>query len=163
MAARDTQYRVMVLELEGVLCPSGETTGTPDGLIWLPVLEGLLEPWPDVWVIVTTSKAQKPLSSELPRLLGPLEPRLLGHTFGMNRSDGVEAAVAVVNGQQLEHLVVVSDASDLPSYRLNVLLCDPRRGLSAPRTRAAIAHWLVQSAPPGNIHGSSSNARLPTV
>jgi hypothetical protein len=161
MAARDTQYRAVVIELEGVLCPAGEPLKRPEGLPWLPILSGLLEPWPDVWVIVTTSRGTNLLASELPQLLGPLARRLLGHTFGMKRGDGVEAAVAVVNGQQLEHLVVVLDATDLPCHRLNILLCDPQQGISAVGIRDAIAQWLMQTAPSGPYQVSSDNLRRP--
>lgn len=140
-------FRVLVLELEGVLMPGGRHLAHPDDLIWAPRLHDLLYEWRDVRIVITSGRQAPPAASELPRLLGPLRSRLLGNTFGLVRGDAVEAAVALVNGAQLAHLVLVSDAAGLPSSRLNILTCNPEFGVSGEKTRVAVARWLSAMAP----------------
>lgn len=145
-------FRALVLELEGVLMPRGVPLEHPEDLIWAPRLHYLLREWLDVKIVVTTGKQRPPAAAELPRLLGPLRSRLLGNTFGMARGDAVEAAVALVNGAQLVHLVLVSDAEGLPSNRLNILTCNPELGVSGEETRLAVERWLSDTAPT-NVSG----------
>jgi hypothetical protein len=76
-----------------------------------------------------------------------LSGRLCGNTFGMNRHEAIPAAVALINGAQIIHLVLVSDATGLPKRRLNVVECNPELGLSAEETRVSVARWLRETAP----------------
>jgi hypothetical protein len=144
--------RVLVLELEGVLMPDGKPLAQPEDLIWVPRLSDLLQEWPDVRIVVTTGKRAPPAASKLPHLLGPLRSRLLGNTFGLVRGDAVEASVALVNGAQLVHLVLVSDATGLPSSRLNILTCNPEFGISGKETYLAVGHWLRNTDPSKAVH-----------
>lgn len=139
-------FRVLVVELEGVLMPVGTSLAHPEDLVWAPRLHDLLHEWLDVRIVVTTGRQTPPAASELPHLLGPLRPRLLGNTFGLVRGDAVEAAVALVNGAQLVHLVLVSDAAGLPRSRLNIQPCNPELGVSGEETRVAVARWLSVTA-----------------
>jgi hypothetical protein len=143
-------YRLLVIEFEGVLMPAGQALGNPVDLIWRPILEALLRPWPDVRIVVTTGRQPPSAASELSQLLGPLRDRLCGNTFGMNRQDAIPAAVALINGAQFVHLVLVSDATGLPKHRLNVVECNPELGLFAEETRLSVARWLHDTAPPAD-------------
>lgn len=140
-------YRLLVIEFEGVLMPAGRVLAQPADLVWAPILETLLEPWNDLRIVVTTGRKPPPAASELPQLLGPLSDRLCGNTFGMNRQDAIPAAVALINGAQFIHMVLVSDATGLPTRRLNVVECNPELGLSAEETRVSVARWLRETAP----------------
>lgn len=140
-------YRLLVIEFEGVLMPAGQVLAQPADLVWAPILQTLMEPWHDVRIVVTTGRQPPPAASELPQLLGSLSGRLCGNTFGMNRQDAIPAAVALINGAQLIHLVLVSDATGLPKRRLNVVECNPELGLSADETRVSVARWLRETAP----------------
>lgn len=140
-------YRLFVIEFEGVLMPAGQVLAQPADLVWAPILQTLMGPWHDVRIVVTTGGQPPPAVSKLPQLLGPLSDRLCGNTFGMNRQDAIPAAVALVNGAQFVHLVLVSDATGLPKHRLNVVECIPHMGLSAEETRESVARWLRETAP----------------
>lgn len=149
-------YRMLVIEFEGVLMPAGQVLAHPVDLIWAPILEELLQPWPDVRIVVTNGRQPPPAASELPQLLGPLRDRVCGNTCGMNRQDAIPAAVALVNGAQFVHLVLVSDATGLPTRRLNVVECNPELGLFAEETRQLVARWLRETAPTADTLGQMS-------
>lgn len=137
---------MLVLEFEGVLFPPPEPPPTRE-MRWLPVLESLLEPWGDVRLVVTSSRGYTPTAEELRCLLGGLSHRLMGNTIGMSRGDAVHASVRVINGGQVEHLVLVSCDDELRSGRLNLVVCDPARGISSIAAQATVKAWLRQTAP----------------
>lgn len=137
---------MLVLEFEGVLFPPSEPPPTRE-MRWLPVLESLLESWEDVRLVVTSSRRYTPTVEDLRGLLGRLGHRLMGNTIGMSRGDAVDASVRVINGGQVEHLVLVSDDDELRSGRLNLVVCDPALGISSLEVQATVNAWLRQTAP----------------
>lgn len=138
--------RLLVLEFEGVLFPPTEPPPTRK-MLWLPVLESLLEPWEDVRLVVISSHGYTPAVADLRGLLGGLSHRLMGNTIGMLRGDAVDASVRVINGGQVEHLVLVSNDDELRSGRLNLVVCDPALGISSIEVQATVKAWLRQTAP----------------
>lgn len=69
--------RVLVMGLSGVLHPEDKPIDTAKPLMWLPILEELLEPWRDVRIGITSSRKHTPQVAELRLLLGSLAPRFL--------------------------------------------------------------------------------------
>ena len=137
--------RLLVLEVHGVLYPWREAGDVPDSAQWLSMLAALVSPWPDVRLVVATSKQGTPERRYLPLLLGSLMPRVMGDTYGLSRPSAIEAAVRSLPA--VESLVLVADDSDLRESPLNVLCCDPQLGISEPRIRTAISAWLARTAP----------------
>lgn len=138
-------YRILLVELDGVLGHMRRANSSVTELPWLPLLADLLRPWSDVRIVVTSAGPNPPPVSDLPRLLGELAPRLQGNTFLMPRVDATHAA-AQVNNEQVEHMVLVSNAFGLGGGRLNVLECDPELGLSSSHIQEMLTQWLRATA-----------------
>lgn len=133
--------------LSGVLHPEDQPIDTAKPLLWLHILEELLEPWRDVRIVITSSRKQTPQVAELGLQLSSLAPRLFGWTFEiLPEEEAIAASVRAVNCQ-LEHLVLVANDFDFSRRSLNYLLCDPTQGLSSSATREAVESWLSNSSP----------------
>lgn len=140
-------YRLLLIDLEGLLSADSSAThaSTPPWLSWL---SALLRQFDDVRIVLDSTKERTDAGPSR-ELLGDLSTRVIGSTHGYSpRLDALEAAIRFNKGRVDHHLLVVADNKGLPSGRFNVLVCDTGLGLSAPKAQAALAAWLVSSAPP---------------
>lgn len=94
---------VLFLDFDGVLHPVGEPAfdeefrlvENPRLFVWRPILEHMLEPYPNVRIIVSSDWRRLFDDATLVRVLGPLSTRFVGvvESYGPSRSDEVLAEV----------------------------------------------------------------------
>ncbi len=150
--------RIIFLDIDGVLHPLNEGDNPAGWLRWVPVLEALLVNAPDVKLVVHSTWRYMYRDDELCALLGPLSDRFIGCAPRVARGDAIEMVLQANKASLTAYLVLDDDRTEFTSRRLNVLFCDPRLGISAQKTQAAICAWLRRTAPAAN---SPSSARLP--
>lgn len=147
-------HRLLLIDIDGLL-PSGESR--PKALTWVPWLAEVLRPWNDVRIVLHSTGNPCSTSAGWSQL-GELAPRLIGSTYGLPPEEAIDAALRTNKLRVDHHLVMVAHLTALPEGQFNVLVCDAERGLSAPKTQAALAAWLRQTAPAGR---SVLRGRLP--
>lgn len=149
--------RVLFLDFGGVVHPSGldddVRSGAPgaaagvrlDVFCWFDILLGLLAPHPDVYVVVHSNWRYAHTPHEIGDLLGDLGPRYLGVVPPGERHGAIGAWLARHPG--VESHRILDDAArafgDPPPAEL--ILCDPRTGLSEPGIQAQLRAWLQSS------------------
>lgn len=147
--------RVIFLDFDGVL---HSVPGMPTGRVahgkpvlraervplfaWVPVLVELLQPHPDVRVIVHSSWRVFHSPDELREMLGGLGERFMGCAPPGERWACIRAALDA--DPRITDFLVLDDAADelLDAPPQRVLLCDPHRGLSDPLIQERICLWL---------------------
>lgn len=140
--------RVISLDFDGVLHPTDEgaqcVAVTHFG--WLPHLERLLGPHPEVMLLVHSTWRHQYDLEELRMLLGDaLGPRVVAAApAGDDRWPAIQAWVAEQAGAP--DLLIVDDAhEEFPAtLPFTLVVCDPSTGLSNPQVRDSIQRWLIQ-------------------
>lgn len=150
--------RILFLDIDGVLHPLEDSENQAGWLRWLPTLESLIDTAPDVSVVVHSTWRYMYTDEQLRTLLRGLGHRFVGSTPRAPRAQAIEMVLQANRGVVDSHLVLDDDPREFNAGRLNLVLCDPQRGLSAPGTQAAIATWLRTTAP---VVVSPLGARLP--
>lgn len=150
--------RVVFLDFGGVTHPSGSeddtgnTTfaaarlvGRLDVFCWIDILIGLLAEHADVFVVVHSNWRYARSPQEIGDLLGDLGNRYLGCTPAGDRHASILAWLERNPGVQAYRILDDSARafSDPPPPEL--ILCDPRTGLSEPRVQAQLRDWLQSS------------------
>lgn len=150
--------RVLFLDFGGVLHPSGTDddaraarAGAGAGLArldmfcWFDILAGLLAAFPDVFVVVHSNWRHVSSPEEIGDLLGDLGKRYLGCVPPGDRYAAIRAWLARHPG--VEAWCILDDAArafgDPPPPEL--ILCDPRTGVSEPRVQDQLRAWLQAS------------------
>jgi hypothetical protein len=150
--------RVLFLDFGGVLHPSGTDddaraarAGAGVGLArvdmfcWFDILAGLLAASPDVFVVVHSNWRHVSSHEEIGDLLGDLGKRYLGCVPPGDRYGAIRAWLARHPG--VETWRILDDAArafgDPPPPEL--ILCDPRTGVSEPRVQDQLRAWLQAS------------------
>ena len=150
--------RVLFLDFDGCLHPPGllacqvhqgaagsfEYAVPVDLFLWLPILTNLLAPHPDVFIVVHSSWRGTYSAAEIGDMLGDLGCRYLGvttpgPTFG--------SITAWLSRNTATTWRILDDApSEFPDPPpLELIICHPLMGLSAPDVQAQIADWLETS------------------
>jgi len=147
--------RVLFLDFGGVLHPSGhddEARGAADGaglarldlFCWFDILGGLLALHPDVFVVVHSNWRHVSTPEEIGDLLGDLGRRYLGCVAPGDRHAAIRAWLARHPG--VESFRILDDSArafgDPPPAEL--ILCDPRTGVSEPGVQAQLRAWLQE-------------------
>lgn len=141
--------RVLFLDFDGVLHPAlDEDEVLPPGLVpcthfgWLPHLEQLLRPHPDVRVVVHSSWRYTHNAEELALLLGPLGKRFVGATPRAPRWESVNWFLHL-NKQVKDFRILDDGASQFPNPPPpQLVLCDPHHGVSDPLVLQRLGRWL---------------------
>lgn len=139
--------RILFLDFDGVLHPASRELDPRLGhFCWLPYLERVLEPHPDVRVVVHSTWRYDHRDDELRALLGSLAPRYAGSAPRGPRDQAIGYVLQANKHQVVDYLVLDDQADSFVDSGLNVLLVDPKTGLSALRAQVALRIWLEESA-----------------
>lgn len=135
--------RVMSLDFDGVTHPAQEKLDPALHFCWLPVLEKLLAPHPDVVLTVHSTWRYNHQPWELKELLGALGSRLVGVAPRGGREDSVLWLMKLL-GDVEDFLVLDDDKKafkELTAPRL--LITHPAEGVSSQATQQSIRTWLA--------------------
>jgi hypothetical protein len=126
---------------------------------WMPILEALLAPYPEVKIVLSTSWVRAKSFNFAKRQLTPtLQSRVIGATFHhreMNKcvfdclARGAQILADVRRRRPASWLAVDNDDRNWPAhYRENLIKTEDHLGLSAPNVQAAIRERLAAMAHP---------------
>ena len=129
---------ILYLDFDGVLHPLGEPElddnfkllPNPRRFLWLPILEGVLQPYKRVRIIVSSDWARIFDDNALIKLLGPLGPRFVGvvETRAGSRREDITADA---QKRGLEYWVAIDDDASVKQRREeHFVWCNPATGLS---------------------------------
>jgi hypothetical protein len=147
------KMRVLFLDFDGVLHPISvlrwfemrlplETIIQRAGLFrWTWILNDLLEPYPDVRIIVHSSWRLLHRESVLPNFMGPLGSRFAGSTKGDERWQGIERAV---QQNRLSEFRILDDHPEhFPVGLSELIVCDSELGVYDEAVRNQLRAWLA--------------------
>ena len=137
------------LDFDGVLHPTtikvvletDEVAGTTL-FGWVPVLVKLLKPHPDVALVISSTWRYTHNLEELRGVLGELGPKVVGVTPRGQRYESIRWFLQL-NPQFASHRILddaLSEFLDPPPKEL--ILCDPRTGVSSTAVLCALQNWL---------------------
>lgn len=147
-------HRVLFLDVDGVLHPAPEPgrRGLSDlraqvgPLGWLEHLAAALAPHPDVQVVVHSSWRETFRLDELADMLAELGARSVDVAPPGPRWNAIQAWLAA--HRPASHCILDDEAGEFPAPPPNeLLLCNPRQGVSAPELLERLGLWLEQSRP----------------
>jgi hypothetical protein len=142
-----TRRRILFVDIDGVLHPYPPHSGLVR-MCWVPDLAALVLPHADVHVVTHSSWRYDQSVEHLRGLLGELGPRLLGVAPAGQRYEAIKRYVA--QSDIVADYRILDDMSDEfptdPAPR-ELILCDGRTGIAAPRVRAMLRKWLTSTAP----------------
>lgn len=144
LGARDAGLRILSLDFDGVLHPALSTDATTDmhPFGWLQALVDLLEPHPDVSVLVHSTWRYAYRPAELREMLGELGPRFVGAAPRGPRYESVLWWLQQ-NPGFTSFRILDDDPTEFPTPApAELILCDSRRGVSDARVQAALIEWL---------------------
>ncbi len=149
--------RILFLDFDGVLHPKGVSALDENGRIiieplifcWLPILEELLHPHPEVSIVVSSDWRFLATDEDLRNFLGALGCRFSGVTSethgGGNRARQIETYVEQNLFPGDGWLALDDDLSVLDRQGENdghFVWCPPQSGISTPEVQAKIRDWL---------------------
>lgn len=133
--------RLLFLDFDGVLHPSEADPALPH-FCWLPELERLLAPYPDVQIVVHSTWRYDHHDAELRALLGSLGPRFVGSAPRGPREQAIESVLQANRSRVTSYLVLDDAPKEFAEGALNVLFLDGRVGISDLDSQAALVQWL---------------------
>lgn len=144
--------RVLFLEFDGVLHPmSASVRFAPVAPLkrriqeawlfrWAWILDELLEPYPDVSIVVHSNWRMLASDEELQSFLGPLALRFAGSTPRGKRWDSI---AQVIQDNRLRDFKILDPLPEcFPSALPQLIACDPEAGLQAFGVRRQLRNWL---------------------
>lgn len=126
-----------------------------------PLLQELLQPYPMVRIVLSTSWAKSGYLTAVKRLPPDLQKRCIGATFhrGMDRylfaqlPRGLQVMSDVARRQPNQWLAIDDDFTDWPITSRHLLVCtDQHLGIAAPKVRAELQAKLL------SVFGNSADA-----
>lgn len=155
MAIIKARDLVLFTDFDGVLHAADEPALDSTGRLianerlfaWLPILADILEPYPQVRLVVSSDWRRLLDDDNLRRVLGPLAPRFAGivEIWGASRADEI---LAEVRRRRLTNWLAVDDhPSVLIASRRDTrfIPCAPDAGLSAPAVQAMLRKRLTEA------------------
>jgi len=135
--------RVIFLDFDGIFHPAGGPSGAVLPFEWLPILEQLLTPWPDVRLAVHSTWRYLYKPDELRELLGSLGPRFIGAAPLGPRAESILWFLQL-NPVITNYLILDDAPSEFPAdFPGSLVICEPLLGISAPQIQAQIEAWLA--------------------
>lgn len=135
--------RVLFLDFDGVLTKVAAEDEPVVLFEWLPLLAALLDPWPDVRIVVHSTWRYDHTDDELRGLLGPLSARFVGMVPRGPRAEAIRWFL-YSNPAITDYLVLDDSCAEFPQdFSGPLVICDPLFGVSDARVREAIAGWLA--------------------
>ena len=141
-------HRIISLDFDGVTheSPKHVSIATVAPLAWLDHLERLLEPYPDVGLLVHSSWRETYSVDEVLDMLHPMEHRFVD-VVPPGGSGPAIAAWRFANSPG-RPMLVIDDAPELEAPPgVALVRCDPRHGLADESAQRAIAAWLDATRP----------------
>lgn len=144
--------RALFIDFDGVLHPLVPTPlEEPSAPLvstghfgWLPTLVEVLRKHSDVAIVVHSTWRYTHDVEELRLLLGALGPRVVGATPKGPRFESIQWWLHM-NPQFVNHRILDDDAREFPTPPPpELVLCDPRTGVTAPTVLAALRNWLEE-------------------
>lgn len=146
--------RVLFLDFDGVLHPTGTAPGSCLPFEWLPVLEQALGQWPDVSVVVHSSWREQFELEDLREFLSPLGTRVVAVAPPGPRAAAISHFLAKTPSVRSFLVLDDSAAEFSPELTAHLLLCDPATGISALEVQEKLIAWLA-AAPLPSAKGAS--------
>jgi len=147
--------RVLFLDFGGVTHPSGaDAPARPmrgglaaagcraDMFCWFDILRGLLAGHPDVFVVVHSNWRYACSADDIGDMLGELGSRYLGCTPLGDRHASIRQWLARNRGVSSYRILDDSAHAFPDPPPAELILCDPRTGVSEPAVQAQLRHWL---------------------
>jgi hypothetical protein len=131
---------------DAVLDDTGRIVSNERLFVWLPILVDILEPYPEVRIVVSSDWRRRLDDENLKRVLGPLGARFAGivETWGASRADEI---LTEVRRRKLTHWLAIDDHPSvmIASRRdARFIPCMPDTGLSAPAVQSALGRRLAE-------------------
>lgn len=144
-----TTTRVISLDFDGCTHPSPQLVPRREdvpALAWLDELAMQLEPHPDVGLLVHSSWRENYAPAELEDMLHPLSARFVGVApVGLPRAEAIKRWLDAHPGVSL--LAVDDEPGEFNGFAdIELVVCDPRFGLSGPDVQKAVRAWLERTA-----------------
>ncbi|MBY0233947.1 MAG: hypothetical protein K2W93_03125 [Burkholderiaceae bacterium] len=134
--------KLLFLDFDGVLHPSGGAPGTCLPFEWLPTLVELLEPAPDVFLAVHSSWREVHAMEYLRDFLGPLGNRLVGAVPSGSKSNAILAFLGE-HQEVWDYLILDDSPAEFSSeLRARLLVCSPLLGIQDSEIQLALKAWL---------------------
>lgn len=135
--------RTLFLDFDGVLMPSPPRAGLT-AFVWLPELERLLAPHPDVEIVLHTSWRWHQSVQHMSSFLNTLAPRVLGTTARGPRYTSIMAWVA--EHQPRAYIILDDQVSEYPRpVPTELVPCDGTLGIACRQTQARVQSWLERT------------------
>lgn len=139
--------RVLFLDFDGVLHPSGGPPGEALPFCWVSELAEDLAFHTDVGLVVHSSWLDRFGLDEIRDFLDPLGLQLLGTVASGDKASSILAFLGA-HPEIRQWLVIDDDASQFgDGFAGSLLVCDPRTGVANPKTRMRLREWLKNSMP----------------
>jgi hypothetical protein len=140
--------RILSLDVDGVFHPDPRLLPRQEVamLAWLGYLVPMLTGHPDVELLVHSSWRETHSADDIQDMLHPLEARFVGVTPPGERGAAV-AEWKRSNAPGAVLLAIDDDAEHHAQPGIEVLHCDPRRGLSDIGVQRAVRDWLEPTQP----------------
>lgn len=132
--------RALFLDFDGVLMPCPPRAGVL-AFAWLADLQQLLDPHPDVCIVLHTSWRWHQTVEHMSSFLGSLEPRVIGATA---RGQRYETILMWLDEHPASSYVILDDQpGEYPTPApQELILCDGRLGITDPQARERLRVWL---------------------
>jgi hypothetical protein len=134
--------RLIFLDFDGVLHPTGGAPGEELPFCWVPLLTEDLAPHRDVGLVIHSSWAERFADDDMREFIDPLDWRLVDVVRGPTKSQSI---LSYLHGKPgvCSWLVVEDEPAQFgDEFTGSLLVCDPRTGLSDPQVRTQLRAWL---------------------
>jgi hypothetical protein len=133
---------LLYLDFDGVLHSADPARA--DYFCWRPILAGILEPFPNVKIVVSSDWRARCSDDQLKHNLGQLGERFVGITHTMG-SDRAEEIMADVSTRRIKHWLALDDHETVRQAAKRIhrfVWCPPMEGISCPEAQRRVVELL---------------------
>ena len=136
--------RIVFLDFDGVLHANAGPPATMREFVWLPILLDLISGQADIGIVVHASARQHTSPDFLMHRLGLAPPLWQGTTDPtLARWPSIQRWLAT-HPETTSCRILDDAASEFPTPApAELILCDPRRGVSDPVAQSRIKRWVL--------------------